>query len=82
MPKKGITSEEYRRWHSSRKMKDERKKRVQDRRKAEKEGKVSKGDGKELDHGRKHAKAKLGSVKRIVSRKTNRSSQPKRKGKA
>lgn len=49
------------------------------RRKAEKAGKVSKGDGKELDHVGFHRTGSLDSVPtKVVSKKANRSRQPKR----
>lgn len=49
------------------------------RRKAMKAGKVHKGDGKELDHVGFHRKGSLDKVPtRVVSRKANRSRQPKR----
>ena len=51
------------------------------RAKAAKAGKVKKGDGKEVDHLGMNRKGKLnnGRVK-VVSRKANRSRQPKRNG--
>ena len=49
------------------------------RRKAEKAGKVRKGDGKEVDHLGSHRKGRLKNVKtRITSRAANRRRQPKR----
>ena len=49
------------------------------RRKAEKAGKVHKGDGKELDHQGFHRTGSLDNVPtKVVSKKTNRSRQPKR----
>lgn len=52
------------------------------RRKAMKEGKVAKGDGKEVDHLDMNRKGPLDNSKvRVVSKKTNRSKQPKRNGK-
>lgn len=49
------------------------------RRKAMKEGKVHKGDGKELDHVGFHRTGSLDNVPtKVVSRKANRSRQPKR----
>lgn len=51
------------------------------RRAAEKRGSVSKGDGKEVDHLGYNRKGKLdNSNTRVVSRKKNRSRQPKRDG--
>ncbi len=49
------------------------------RAKAMREGKVKKGDGKELDHVGFHRTGSLDNVPtRVVSRKQNRSRQPKR----
>lgn len=50
------------------------------RRKAMKEGRVHKGDGKELDHVGYHRTGSLDKVPtRVVSRHANRIRQPKRK---
>ena len=50
--------------------------------KALKEGKVHKGDGKELDHQGYHRKGSLDNVPvKVVSRHANRIRQPKRGGK-
>lgn len=47
---------------------------------AEKDGKVSEGDGKEVHHVGAPRKGSLDGVQtRVVSKKTNRSIQPKRK---
>lgn len=49
------------------------------RRKAMKEGKVKKGDGKELDHVGFHRTGSLDNVPtKVVSRTANRKRQPKR----
>lgn len=49
------------------------------RAKAEREGKVRKGDGKELDHVGSHRTGSLDKVPtRVVSRHANRIRQPKR----
>lgn len=49
------------------------------RRKAEKAGKVHKGDGKELDHVGFHRTGSLDNVPtKVVSRTANRKRQPKR----
>ena len=51
------------------------------RAKAMREGKVKKGDGKEVDHLGSNRKGKLDNGKvKVVSRKKNRSRQPKRDG--
>jgi hypothetical protein len=51
-----------------------------DRAKAEKEGRVRDGDGREVDHVAKNRKGKLGSKVRVISKKANRKKQPKRDG--
>lgn len=49
--------------------------------KAIKEGRVKKGDGKELDHVGYHPTGSLRNVPtRVVSRRANRKRQPKHKG--
>jgi len=49
------------------------------RRKAEADGRVHKGDGKELDHVGFHRKGSLDNVPtKVVSKKANRIRQPKR----
>lgn len=54
--------------------------RVRARRKAEREGKVHKGDGMELDHIGFHRTGSLDNVPvRVVTRHANRIRQPKRK---
>lgn len=51
------------------------------RREAIKKGLVKKGDGKELDHVGYHRKGSLDNVPvKVVTRKQNRSRQPKRDG--
>jgi hypothetical protein len=74
----------YRRWHSSKKAKRARAQRNKIRRQFEREGRVSKGDGKEIDHIVPKSKGGTDSRKnlRVVSRHTNRtkgSKMPKRK---
>lgn len=50
------------------------------RRKAEREGRVRKGDGKELDHVGFHRTGSLANVRtRVVSRSANRRRQPPRR---
>lgn len=46
-----------------------------------KAGKVKKGDGKEIDHKNFNALDNRPSNLRVVDKKTNRTKQPKRKGK-
>lgn len=70
---------EYRDYHGKPEQRKRRSQRVLARRKAEKEGKVKKGDGKEVHHVNAPRKGKLDNNKtRVVSRKYNRSKQPKR----
>lgn len=69
------SKEYYEKYHGTEKAKKERAMRVAARRQAEKEGKVRKGDGKEVDHkkplsrGGTNEKSNL----RVVDRYTNRS---------
>ena len=52
------------------------------RAKAVKQGKVRKGDGKEVDHLGMNRKGKLDNSRvRVVSKRTNRRKHPKRSGK-
>lgn len=72
---------EYREYHAKPLQKKRRAARNAARAKARKRGLVRKGDGKELDHVGFHRKGDLRKVKvRVVSRKKNRSRQPKRDG--
>lgn len=64
---------EYRRFQSSKKAKRERAARNRNRRQAEREGRVHKGDGKEIDHKDSSALHNSGSNLRVVSRTFNRS---------
>lgn len=77
-----IDSKEYRNYHSKPAARKARSKRVTARRKMEKAGKVSKGDGKDVDH--KRALSKGGgngkSNLRVSSRSSNRSRNGHRKG--
>ena len=50
------------------------------RREAMKKGKVKKGDGKEVHHLANNRRGKLGNKVKVVSKKVNRSKQPKRDG--
>lgn len=68
-------------WESSPEQKKRRAARGRARYKAMKEGRVRKGDGKELDHIGSHPRGSLDNVPtRVVSRAYNRRRQPKRKG--
>ena len=69
---KGI-QHEYSRFQSSKKAKRDRASRNTARRRAEREGRVSKGDGKEIDHKNSRATDNSPSNLRVVSRRTNRS---------
>lgn len=72
---------EYRDYHSSPEQKKRRAQRNAARAEAEKDGKVRKGDGKEVDHLGSNRKGPLNNKRvKVVSRKTNRSRQPKRNG--
>ncbi len=63
---------EYDEYHGTKTQRKRRAQRNKDRRKAEKEGRVRKGDGKEVDHVNPTRKGSLGKKTRVVSRKTNR----------
>jgi hypothetical protein len=70
---------EYRDYHAKPEQKKRRADRNRARRKAQREGRVHKGDGKEVDHKGSHRTGRLRDVPtRVVSRKQNRSRQPKR----
>lgn len=73
---------EYREYQGKPEQKKRRAQRNAARRKAEREGKVHKGDGKEVDHNdHSNRRGKLdNSNVRVVSRKANRKKQPKRDG--
>lgn len=73
---------EYERDHATPEAKKQRAMRNQARREAEREGKVSKGDGKEVDHIKPLAEggSNAKSNRRVVTRNTNRTrAKPKRK---
>lgn len=79
--KKRDYDKEYREYHGSDEQKKRRAQRNAARRKAMKEGKVKKGDGKEVDHLGSNRKGKLDNGKvKVVSKKANRKRQPKRDG--
>lgn len=67
-------------WQASPEQKKRRAERNRARAKAMKKGLVKKGDGKEVHHVGNNRKGDLGSRTEVVSRKTNRSKQPKRDG--
>ena len=63
---------EYKRFQSSKKAKRDRASRNKARRQAEREGRVHKGDGKEIDHVDSNPRHNEPSNLRAVSRRTNR----------
>ena len=63
---------EYSRFQSSKKAKRDRASRNKARRQAEREGRVHKGDGKEIDHVDSNPRHNGSSNLRVVSRRTNR----------
>lgn len=70
---------EYKEYHATEEQKKRRAERNKDRRAAERSGKVSKGDNKEVDHVNAPRKGSLaGSATRVISKKANRKKQPKR----
>lgn len=68
-------NEEYRKYHSSPRMKKERAARNKARAEMEKKGRVHKGDGKEIDHKDGNPNNSSPSNLRVVSRHTNRVKQ-------
>lgn len=68
-----MSSSEYRKYHASTRMKKERALRNKNRRKALREGRVSKGDGYEIDHidgnPRNNSPKNLRKVRRSVNRR-------------
>lgn len=68
---KGV-EHEYARFQSSKKAKRDRASRNTARRRAEREGRVHKGDGKEIDHVDSNPRRNVSSNLRVVSRRTNR----------
>lgn len=70
---------EYREYQGLPEQRKRRSERNKARRKAMKEGKVRKGDGKEVHHVGSHRKGSLKNVRtRVTSRAENRRIQPKR----
>lgn len=67
------TAREYSRFQSSKKAKRDRAARNRNRRRAEREGRVHKGDNKEIDHIDSSASHNSDSNLRVVSRAFNRS---------
>lgn len=80
MPKKGelksnatARSKEQRKFNGTETQKKRRAQRNKARREAEKDGRVSKGDGKDLDHKDRDTKNNSKKNTRVTSRKKNRS---------
>lgn len=76
-----MANSEYRRFHASTKMKKQRAQRNRNRRILEREGRVRKGDGKEVDHKRPLSRGGTNGRKnlRVVSRSVNRRKHNKTK---
>ena len=64
--------DEYLKFHASEKSKKDRASRNGVRRKAEREGRVSKGDGKDIDHRNGNPRDNRRSNLRVVSKSANR----------
>ena len=74
-------AKEYRDYGGTEEQKKRRAQRNKARRQAIADGKVTKGDNKELDHSGFNRKGPLNNSKvKVVSKKQNRSRQPKRDG--
>jgi hypothetical protein len=71
---------EYDEYQGTEEQKKRRAQRNKARRKAMKEGKVKKGDGKEVHHVADNRKGRLGDKTAVISKKANRKKQPKRDG--
>ena len=69
---------EYRDYHGTERQKKRRAARNKARRHMERSGRVSRGDGKEVDHKDYNPENNSSSNLRIVKEKTNREKQPKR----
>lgn len=81
MAKKRDYRKEYDEYHGTEEQKKRRAQRNAARRKAERAGKVRKGDGKEVDHVGANRKGDLDNSRtRVVPKKKNRKKQPKRDG--
>ena len=65
----------YRKYHSSKKMKQERALRNKNRREAIRQGRVRKGDGKHIDHKDGNPRNNMKRNLRVISAKKNRKKQ-------
>ncbi len=82
MKKVGPGGRDYvkeKKWAATKEQKLRRAERNRARRKAMKEGRVRKGDGKEVHHVKAKRRGKLSGPTKVTSRATNRRIQPKRK---
>lgn len=66
---------DYAKYHNSKRMKEERAARNTNRKKAEKQGKVRKGDGKHIDHKDGNPRNNGRKNLRVVSARRNRKKQ-------
>ena len=80
MTRKRNYRKEYDDYHGTAEQKKRRAQRNKARKKAERSGRVRKGDGKEVHHVGNNRKGKLGNKTRVVSKRSNRRKQPKRDG--
>ena len=79
MPRKRNYRKEYDEYHGTAEQKKRRAQRNKANRKAKREGRIKKGDGKEVHHVKAPRKGSLSRSKtRVVSRAYNRKRQPKR----
>ena len=69
---------EYDEYHSTETQKKRRAARNKARRKAQRDGKVRKGDNKEVDHPNSTRTGSLGNRTQVISKTANRKKQPKR----
>lgn len=78
MANKRDYKKEYNDYHGTTEQKKRRAQRNKANRKAKREGRIKKGDGKEVHHVGAKRKGRLPSKTRVISRKSNRKMQPKR----
>jgi len=70
-----VTVSEYRKYHASTKMKQERALRNKNRRRATRNGQVRKGDGKHIDHRDGNPRNNSKKNLRVISAQRNRKKQ-------